>query len=135
MPEAWRQLLTDCTAWTIAGRPEHFGLVLDRLSQLPDAGERVRRIEHDLHDITIAEHSAALEIDPDQVTVLVNRGNAYARQGELDKAIADLTRAIRLQPDDASLYRRRGLIHARNRSLDAAIADYTESLRLEPAPP
>lgn len=132
LPEVWRQLLADCTAWTIAARPEHLGPVLDRLSHLPDAGERIREIEHDLHEVTIAEHTAALEVDPHQITVLVNRGNAYARQGELDKAVADYTRAIELQPEDAALYRRRALAHTRNRDLDAAIADYSESLRLEP---
>jgi tetratricopeptide (TPR) repeat protein len=132
LPAAWRQLLTDCTGWTIGGRPEHFGVVLDRLSQLPDAGERIRSIEHDLHGITIAEHTLALESDPQQVAVLVNRGNAYARQGELDKAIADYSRAIELQPGDAALYRRRALAHSRNRALDSALADYTEALRLEP---
>lgn len=132
LPEVWRQLLADCTAWTIGARPEHLGLVLDRLSQMPEGGTLIHRIEHDLHEITIAEHSAALALDPQQVTVLLNRGNAYARQGELEKAVADYTRAIELRPGDAALYRRRALAHTRNRALDAAIADYTESLRLEP---
>jgi tetratricopeptide (TPR) repeat protein len=132
LPDAWRQLLADCTAWTIGARPEHLGLVLDRLSQLPDTSERVRHIEHDLHEITIDEHTAALEIDPQQVAVFINRGNAYARQGELEKAIADYTKAIELEPRDAALYRRRALVHSRNRALDAALADYIEALRLEP---
>jgi tetratricopeptide (TPR) repeat protein len=131
LPDPWRKLVADCTAWTTGARPEHLGLVLDQLSQLSGAEERIRNIEHHLHEITIAEHTAALEIDPHQVTVFVNRGTAYARQGELDKAIADYTRALELQPD-AALYRRRALAHARKRALDEAIADYTESLRLEP---
>jgi tetratricopeptide (TPR) repeat protein len=132
LPEAWRQLLADCTAWTIGARPQHLGLVLDRLAQLPDVGERIRHLEHDLHEITIAEHTATLEIDPHQVAALINRGNAYARQDDLEKAIADYTKALSLQPDDAALYRRRALAYLRNRALDAAIADYTEALRLEP---
>lgn len=132
LPPAWRQVLADCTAWTIAARPEHLGLVLDRISQFPDAGDLIHRIEQDLHEITIAEHTAALALDPGQVSVLVNRGNAYSRQGELDKAIADYTSAISMHPDDASLYRRRAMVHSRNRALDAAVADYTEALRLEP---
>ncbi|HEY7327121.1 MAG TPA: tetratricopeptide repeat protein [Gemmataceae bacterium] len=132
LTDAWRQLLAECTSWTIGRRPEHLGIVLDRLSQMPDAGERIRNIEHNLHEITIAEHTAALERDPQQVSVLVNRANAYARQGEFEKAIADYTRAIELQPGDAALYRRRALVHSRNRALDAALADYTEALRLEP---
>jgi tetratricopeptide (TPR) repeat protein len=132
LSEAWRHLLADCTAWVHAARPEHFGLVLDRLSQLPEAGERIRHIERALHERTIVEHSAELDLDPDRVAVLVQRGNAYARQGELDKAVADYTRALELRPDDASLYRRRALVHTRNRALDAAVADYTEAIRIEP---
>lgn len=132
LPEGWRQLLADCTAWTIGARPEYFGLVLDRLAQLPDAGEHIRRIEHDLHAAAIAELTAALARDSQQVAVLINRGNAYARQGEFDKALADYTKAIELRPDDAALYRRRALTHTRNGAHDAAIADYTESLRREP---
>ncbi|MHB1425057.1 MAG: tetratricopeptide repeat protein [Gemmataceae bacterium] len=132
LPETWRQLLADCTAWTFGSRPEDFDLVLNRLSQLPDADERIRRLDSDLHEITIAEHTASLAVQPDQVSALVNRGKAYARQGALDKANADYTRAIQLQPNNADLYRRRALLHVRQRDLDAAIADYTESLRLEP---
>jgi tetratricopeptide (TPR) repeat protein len=132
VPEAWRQLITDSTAWTIGGRPEHLGLVLDQMSQLPDAAEVVRKIEQELHEITIAEHTAALQRDPQQVTELINRGNAYARQSDFDKAIADYTQAIQLQPGNAALHRRRALAYTRNRALDEAIADYTEALRLEP---
>lgn len=132
VPSEWRQLIADCTAWTIAQRPANFGIVLDRLSQLPGAAERVRAIEHDLHEITIAEHTAALEVDPNQAAILVRRGSAYARQGDFVRAIADYSRALQLTPEDASLYRRRALVHARNRALDQAIADCTEALRLEP---
>jgi tetratricopeptide (TPR) repeat protein len=132
LPEAWRQLLADCTAWTIGARPAHLGLVIDRLSQLPEAGERIRLIEQDLHEITIAEHTAALESDPQQVALVVSRGNAYSRQGDFANAVADYTKAIQLQPGSAELYRRRAFIHTRSRALDDAIADFTEALRLEP---
>jgi tetratricopeptide (TPR) repeat protein len=131
LPEPWRQLLDDCTAWTIGRRPEHFGLVLDRLAALA-GNDLAGRIEHDMHEATVAEHTAALQADPADFGARVNRGNAYARQGDYEKAVADYTEALRLRPDDAALLRRRGLAHARRQDLDAAIADYTEALRLEP---
>jgi tetratricopeptide (TPR) repeat protein len=131
LPEPWRQLLDDCTAWVVGRRPEHFGLVLDCLAALA-GNDLVGRIEHDMHETTVAEHTAALQADPGNVGALVNRGNAYARQGDFEKALADYTEALRLHPDDPSLLRRRALAHARRQDLDAALADYTEALRLEP---
>jgi tetratricopeptide (TPR) repeat protein len=132
LPEAWRQILADCTAWTIGQRPEHIGLIIDRLAELPGAEDIVERIEHDLHAQTIAEHTARLEEDPACAAAYINRGNAYARQGDFEKAVADYTRALELQPQDVGLYRRRALAHTRNRALDAALADYTQALALEP---
>ena len=39
VPEPWKPLIGELTSWTIAGRPPHFGAVLERMSQLPGAGE------------------------------------------------------------------------------------------------
>jgi tetratricopeptide (TPR) repeat protein len=132
LPEGWKALLGECTAWTIAGRPAHFGIVLERLAQLAGPGEILARIDHDLYEDVIAEHSATLASDPTCLAAYLGRANAYARQGEHAKAVADYTEAIKLSPEDASLYRRRGLSHARNQDLDSAIADHTEALRREP---
>jgi tetratricopeptide (TPR) repeat protein len=130
--EAWGKLIDDCTHWTIPGRLANFGLVLERLAQVPGSNDRITRLESELYDIAIAEHTGTLKVDPTNVQALINRGNAHARKGDYRRAIADFTAVIKLQPRDAAHYRRRGLAHTRNRDLDAAIADYTEGLKLEP---
>ncbi len=132
LPEPWKLLLDDLTGWTISRRLPHFGAVMDRLSHLPGAGDLTGPVERDMYESTIADHTAALLADPRDFTALVNRANAYARQGDFEQAIADYGRALQLRPEDASLYRRRGLAHARRQAQDKAVADYTEAIKLEP---
>jgi tetratricopeptide (TPR) repeat protein len=132
LPDEWGQLLDECCAWIIARRPAHFGIVLERLSALPGAGDIIAGLESDLHQQAVTDATAALEADPDRLDALINRASVYLGQGEFAQAIEDLTRAIELQPDDPSLYRRRGLAHARSGEVDQAIADYSEAIRLEP---
>ncbi len=56
-----------------------------------------------MYESTIADQTAALLADPNDFTALVSRGNAYARQGEFDKAVADYS-----QRCSAAAGRRRG---------------------------
>ncbi len=135
LPEPWKRLLDDLTGWTIPRRLPHFGAVLDRLSQLPEAKDLTGRVDRAMYESTIADHTAALSDDPGNFSALVHRGDAYARQGDFDQAVADYTLAIQLRPDDAALYRRRGLAHARRQAHDKAVADYTEAVKLEPRNP
>ncbi|MBM4093260.1 MAG: tetratricopeptide repeat protein, partial [Planctomycetes bacterium] len=61
-----------------------------------------------------------------------NRGDAWRKKSEYDKALADCTEAVLLDPQFAWAYNIRGLIHAEKGDLDRAIADHTESIRLDP---
>ena len=135
LPEPWKRLLDDLTGWTIPRRLPHFGAVLERLSQLPEAKDLTGRVDRAMYESTIADHTAALSADPRNVAALVHRGDAYAHQGDFEQAVADYTAAIRLRPDDAALYRRRGLAYARRQARDQAVADFTEAIRLEPRNP
>src|SRR5437016_5951869 len=61
----------------------------------------------------------------DLAPVFNRRGIAYARKGELDKAIADFTDAIHLEPDYAAAFNSRGTIYYYKGDYDKAIADYS----------
>jgi len=62
----------------------------------------------------------------------LNRGVAYAKKGDLDRAIADFTKAIELRPGLAKVYINRGKAHDVKGDHDRAIADYTKAIELKP---
>src|SRR5258705_5132973 len=68
----------------------------------------------------------------DLAPAFFNRGLAYSRKGDTDRAIADYSEAIRLNPKHAKSYLGRGSAYLRKADWDRAIADYTEAIRLDP---
>jgi len=44
---------------------------------------------------------SSCQINPQDGTAYLNRGNAHAKQGDYEKAIADYDRAIQIDPQDA----------------------------------
>ncbi len=61
-----------------------------------------------------------------------NRGLAYKRKGQWDRAIADYSEAIRLKSDDAQVFNNRGNAYYHKGHLDRAIEDYDDAIRLNP---
>ena len=84
-----------------------------------------------IHYYTQALQEGGLSLD-DQVIVYNNRGNAYERKSDYDKAIADFTEAIRLNATDPKSYYNRAKSYRRKQDYAAAMADENEALRLEP---
>ncbi|MDR0557102.1 MAG: tetratricopeptide repeat protein [Treponema sp.] len=83
-------------------------------------------------DQAIAEYTAAIREDPNNVAAYYNRGNAFYNKGDLDTAIADYTQAIRLDPNFAIMYYNRGNTYYNKKDYNRAIADYTQVIRLDP---
>ena len=61
-----------------------------------------------------------------------NRGLAYNKKGQWDRAIADYSEAIRLKSDDARIFNNRGNAYYYNGQMDRAIKDYDDAIRLNP---
>jgi len=61
-----------------------------------------------------------------------NLGNAYARKGELDKAISEYERALILKPHYAEAYNNLGSVYTIKGRLDEAIAEIEQALALNP---
>ncbi|MCH9051774.1 MAG: tetratricopeptide repeat protein [Proteobacteria bacterium] len=61
-----------------------------------------------------------------------NRGLAYKRKGQWDRAIADYSEAIRLKSDVAQVFNNRGNAYYYKGQLDRALKDYDDAIRLQP---
>jgi tetratricopeptide (TPR) repeat protein len=60
-----------------------------------------------------------------------NRGNAYRRKGNYDRAIPDLDQAARLNPKDADVYWVRGRAYLDKNDYDHAIQDLNQAILLD----
>ena len=63
--------------------------------------------------------------------IFYNRGIAYAKKSQYDRAIADFNQAIRLNPDSIFALNNRGAAYARKGQYDDAIADFNEAIRID----
>jgi len=61
-----------------------------------------------------------------------NRGTAYGKRGQFDKAIVDLDKAIVLYPDYADAYSNRGIVYSKIGLLDSAIESFNHAVALKP---
>ena len=64
--------------------------------------------------------------------VFNDRGGAWLRMGDSDRAIADYGEAIRLDSQNAATFNNRGGVLLRKGDYDRAIADYSEAIRIDP---
>ena len=59
-----------------------------------------------------------------------NRGNAYVRNGDFDRAIEEYDQAIKANSKYAKAFNNRGVAYQKKADYDRAIADLDESIRL-----
>ncbi len=80
--------------------------------------------------------SYAIDKDPDGAAVCYNnRGTAYGKRGQFDKALEDLDKAIVLYPDYSDAYSNRGIVYSKVGLLDNAIESFNKAVALKPNAP
>ncbi|MPZ30894.1 MAG: tetratricopeptide repeat protein [Rhodospirillales bacterium] len=65
----------------------------------------------------IEDSDKVLVIEPDNVEILVSRGDAFGQLGDLGRAMADLNRAVALAPDKPTVLLARGQVESRRGDL------------------
>ena len=78
----------------------------------------------------IADHTKAIELDPDYASAYYNRGIAKGNLKEYNSSIADYTQAIELKPDYATAYSNRGIQKENLGDLRGACADWRKAASL-----
>jgi tetratricopeptide (TPR) repeat protein len=61
-----------------------------------------------------------------------NRGVAWQKKGDYDRAITDYTKAIEINPGDALAYYNRGNAYQGKGQYERAISDYNKAIELNP---
>ena len=84
-------------------------------------------------DAAIALYAKAIAEDPDDATAHLNLGAAYARQGDLRRAITEMETAARFAPDDAKVQQSLGTVLVRQRQAEKAEAALRRAMALDPA--
>ena len=74
----------------------------------------------------------AIEPDPDNPRLHINRGSAYLANQQFDKAIEDYDRGIALDPSSSIAFLGRAESYLRTADLAHAIEDFGEAIRLYP---
>jgi len=80
----------------------------------------------------VAACTSIIVLDPHNDGAFVNRGLAYRRLGQLDRAIRDYEAAIRLNARAADAFNNRGNAYQDKLDYERALADYDEAIRLNP---
>ncbi|MCG8403670.1 MAG: protein kinase [Phycisphaerales bacterium] len=86
----------------------------------------------DRKEEAIAAYGRCLELDPNEIQALRNRGILHLRMGHDADAHADLTRALELSLDKTSAYHLRGSANITLQRFDEAINDLSRVLEYQP---
>jgi tetratricopeptide (TPR) repeat protein len=86
----------------------------------------------DASPATIDACTALIRSNPQNDGAYVNRGIAYRRLGDIDRAIRDYDQAIRVNPRAADAFNNRGNAFRARDEHERAMRDYDEAIRLDP---
>lgn len=93
----------------------------------------ILRLDQGDYQGAIDDLSQAFNLDPSEpATLLCNRGLAWLRLGQLDRALADTNDALALAPNDAVAYNNRGVIYRDLGDLEQAARDLRRAIEINP---
>ncbi|SMN11914.1 TPR domain protein, putative component of TonB system [uncultured Candidatus Thioglobus sp.] len=73
-----------------------------------------------------------IALDPNDANAFNNRGNAYDKLGEHQKAIEDFDKATKIKIDYASAFNNRGIVYSELGKYQKAIEDFDKAIEFKP---
>lgn len=83
-------------------------------------------------DKIIDNKTKVLKQDPNNVTALIDRGTAFNKKEEFQKALVDHNKAIELAPESARARLARGNTYIKTEEYEKALSDFEKSISLNP---
>jgi tetratricopeptide (TPR) repeat protein len=80
--------------------------------------------------LTISIGCAATHETKEDAEAYYNRGKAYKKNGQYDKAISDFTKAIEINPRHAGAYYTRGVVYYYKKDYEKALDDFIRAQKL-----
>ena len=84
------------------------------------------------YNLAILAYQKALELDPQNLHILNNLGNAYSGQGKYDLAISSYQKALKLDPQNVYALNNLGALYYIQEKYNLAISMYKKALKLNP---
>lgn len=78
------------------------------------------------------DFTKAIELKPDEMILVFNRGAAYLQALDWKKAKADFDKVISVQPDYVNAYLNRGIVLLNMKKYEEALADLNKGIQLNP---
>ena len=105
----------------------------ERLRELYQKGKRLFEDKKWDETIAVCTEIIKLENDPKKkAKIYHNRGTAYSKKGDSDRAIKDYNKAIELNPQYAPTFNNRGNEYSKKGDPDRAIKDCDKAIELNP---
>jgi tetratricopeptide (TPR) repeat protein len=77
--------------------------------------------------------SGSVQAASDDIQSYIDRGEAYSKEGQSDKAMAEFNKALELDPKNANAINDRGLEFWFKGDIDSALADYNKAIEINPS--
>lgn len=90
------------------------------------------RLKLKQYDKAIKGFNLAIELAPDKVEYIYNRGVAYSDKGKYELSIKDQSKAISLDSSFYRAYHSRGLSFAKLSNMESAIQDFSSVIEINP---